>query len=307
MENATDVLRQLLLSEEWNMSKSMCLSLSGIAGCADILLSHAQIKEARNMSHSTPEWINSELKPRGLTANVGSSDLVQMTDMSFEVQECKNLRFGIGNKVHFKGRWKTSFDELKTSHCVFRTSPPGFQGWILVQVMIRVEDNDTSTLVTEDLQHFRVLHLPYCGDDAYMHILIPQVGEDSDVFELLKRVPDLTHYFDLKGAKRAASYTLLLPKWQTESEQPLTKTMELLNVPLGGLSWITQTCVVEVQEKGLLFMDKKKGFHSGPSRKCLKYIVDQPFIYVITTSRTDGEKGRIMLFLGAVKDPRPNP
>ena len=300
MENATDVLKWLLLSKEWDRSNSVCLSLWGISGCVSLLLQHAQINEKETMSLSTTRCTNPVLRPVVLKEDFGN--VVHMTDILFEVQERDNLIFGLGSKVHFKGHWRTGFDQQGGCRCVFRTSPPGYKHWIMVQAMTSVEDKHTSTLVTEDLQHFRVLHLPYCGGDAYMHILIPKRGQDGDVFQLLKLVPDLTHYFDIKAAKQAAGYTLLLPKWRTESEQTLNETMELLNVPLCGLDWVTQHCVVEVQENDLLFRDKKLQLPCSRSRQNMDYIVDQPFIYVITTA---GKKSRIMLFVGAVKDPRP--
>ena len=254
------------------------------------------------MSLSNPECNKKVLKPMLFTEDFGS--LVHMTDLSFEVQECKNLIFGLGSKVHFKGRWKTSPYGQGSCLSVFHASPQGFHVPIFVQAMEREEDKDTSTLVTEDLKHLRVLHLPYYGDDAYMHILLPKAGQNGDVFQMLKLVPDLTQYFDLKVAKQAAYYTLLLPKWRTEFEHSLTETMELLNVPLCGLSWVTQSCVVEVQQDDLPFRDKRQQLPSSGYSQKSNYIVDQPFIYVITTSRTNREKVRIILFVGAVKDPR---
>ena len=207
----------------------------------------------------------------------------------------------IVNAVHFKGVWEKQFNAKLTKLCDFYVSPNN-----IIQVPMMVCDDEPCLLVTESLKHFRILHLPFQADGAYMHVMIPHDIDERDVVGVLRSGcvtdNDWSSYIDLKHSVKASSYTVQMPKWKTKSAICLDKTMARLGVALGRESTTSQFCAVEVDEEGCVAKAVTRTSVAFSFRRRAKFYVDKPFIWIITRVTPDGN-GRTVLVMGLLTDP----
>ncbi|MBU3101336.1 MULTISPECIES: serpin family protein [Clostridium] len=211
------------------------------------------------------------------------------------------------NTLYFKGDWAVPFTKENTQKKDFNLSDGGSKKIDMMNGDINVE------YLKEN--NFEAIKMPYKDKNFGMYILLPNVN--SSVDSLMKEM-SYENWNKWKKQFKAEVRIVEMPKLHMEYEQELNKMLMGYGMKRAFkpgadfskmskdndlyISLVKQKCYIDVDEKGTeaaaataVIMNKTSSVN--PSQMG-KFIVDRPFIYVITDNKTDS-----ILFMGNVAKP----
>lgn len=208
------------------------------------------------------------------------------------------------NALYFKGDWKISFDEKKTSDYPFQL----MNGQTKEVKMMQLEEK----LRLGSRNGYFAYELPYGNGQYNMTVLVPSEG--SSVVDLVKNLT-VTEWTQLQQAMRETPKTKIgLPKFTLEYEIVLNEVLQQMGMPTAfipgsadltkinkngklNVGFVKQNTFVAVDEKGT---EAAAVTTIGIELTSLPqtYYADRPFVFVISekTSNT-------ILFMGKMMNP----
>ena len=209
------------------------------------------------------------------------------------------------NAVYFKGFWVKQFKEKSTFMQYFYNN--GIEDEAPLVEMMHLSE---SFLFVEK-ESFKVLQLPYKGEEIAMLIFLPKSREGLHEMEDL-----LTPNFipEIKKEMHKEKIEVALPKFRLEYSKDLKDTFEELGVKeifqsgadFGGISLCKNLFVSEVHHKAVLDVNEE-GCEAAASTAAVvmlraihftpEFIADHPFAFVIYNMMND-----LILFMGRVTE-----
>lgn len=209
------------------------------------------------------------------------------------------------NAVYFKGLWLKQFKEKSTFLQYFYN-----QGMEDNAKLVDIMHLKESFLWVEK-ETFKVLQLPYRGEDIAMLVFLPKSRDGLHEMEDL-----MTPNFiaDIKKEMHSRKIEVALPKFRLEYSNELKATFQELGVKrifqsgadFGGISDCKNLVVSQIVHKAVLEVNEE-GCEAAAATAavimrrsieyCPEFIVDHPFAFVIYNLKND-----LILFMGRVTD-----
>lgn len=211
------------------------------------------------------------------------------------------------NTLYFKGDWAVPFKKERTEKKDFNLSDGTSEKVDMMHGNIYVEYLKGSD--------FQAIRMPYKDENFGMYVLLPDAK--SSVDSLMKEM-NYENWNKWKKQFNAEMRIVEMPKLHMEYEQELNKMLMGFGMKRAFksgadfskmskdndlfISLVKQKCYIDVDEKGteaaaatVVIMNKTSEAYPN---KMGEFIVDRPFIYVITDNKTDS-----ILFMGTVEKP----
>ena len=218
-------------------------------------------------------------------------------------------RLVLANAIYFSGKWRSPFDEHKTSPSTFhwRSGESHITQKVTVPMM-----KQEAIFGYAELEGFQELEMPYVGSRLSMVIFLPATTDGWIEFEKRMSAQDLSRWIQ---ALRSESVDVQIPKLQFESSFELTEILEKIGMgdaftpeladfsgmtlekPF-GISKVIHKAMVEVDEAGT------QAAAVTATVLCLDltltpvFMANHPFIFVIRDVSSDA-----ILFMGRVLNP----
>jgi serpin B len=250
------------------------------AACADI---------NRWVSRATHGKIQNLVSP----ANVGSA-----------------TRVVLANAIYFKGRWTSPFQRVETdSEPVFSGAGPSVRVPMMRQ---RAEYRFVQ------LPGFRLLELPYQGDDLAMVVLLPDAVDGLAAVERQLSGANLAAWLGRLNSAGRYEVALGLPRFSASTAFDLASALRQLGLAAAFdsqradfsgiapgrdfyLSQVLHKAEVEVNEEGTVAAAATGAvMHSLALRPAAEFRINHPFLFLIRENTTG-----TLLFIGRITDPRP--
>jgi serpin B len=213
-------------------------------------------------------------------------------------------RLVLTNAIYFNAAWLNPFNEELTGDGTFHLVD-GTE--VTVPMMMQTE-----YLGYAEGDGYRVVELPYDGDELSMVILLPE----ADRFEDFEDSLDAAGVSGMVQDVEYMEVALTMPTFEFESKFSLAETLAAMGMPIAfstaadfsGMTGNRELMIVEVLHKAFVSVDEAGteaaaatavvvGLTAAPE-KPVEVTIDHPFIFLIR----DVETGAI-LFVGRVVDP----
>jgi serpin B len=203
------------------------------------------------------------------------------------------------NAVYLKAKWKTAFDEKRTSDQEFTTV-----GGAKVHVPMMHTDDIATTFGTG----YGAAELPYKGDELSMVVIVP---DDLAAFEKAFDAETLAAIVD--GLQGAAKLDLALPRFEVEGGGELKDQLQALGIkavfqknalqnisddPRIEVSTVQHQVYVKVDEEGTEAAAATGIGIRATSLPPPGVVADKPFVYLVRDKATGA-----VLFLGRITNP----
>ena len=219
-----------------------------------------------------------------------------------------SVRLVLTNAVYFNARWQTAFDPQETRD----------NGFTLLdgsQVTTKFMHADLANLRASQGTNFKAVSLPYLGGSLSMVVVVPEVGQFSQVESSL----DATALAALVAGMTAKTVSVGLPRFRIETSTDLKELLEALgmtsafsnNADFSGMdgtrnlsiSAVIHKAFIDVGENGteaaaataVVMVD------GGMRMVDLDVRASRPFLYFLRDEPTGA-----ILFMGRVLDPSKN-
>jgi len=208
------------------------------------------------------------------------------------------------NAIYFLGKWKSQFKKELTTDEDFRTSPSVIKK---VPTMHKLGD-----AIYGETQEFKVLELPYEGDDLSMLILLPE-GSTENIDN------DLTSAYQnaLNSLQHTEEVHVSLPKFKMETEYRLGSKLKELgaglifsdNADFSGITKKENLKISEIIHKAFVKCDEEGTEAAAVTAVMIQscsvsrsrpkvFRADHPFVFFIRNMKTN-----TVLFVGRVANP----
>ena len=222
-------------------------------------------------------------------------------------------RMVLTNAIYFNAAWAFTFEEQDTSEAPFYL----LDGNEILVPMMR----QTARFDYARGDGYQVVDLPYVGHELSMTILLPDEGHFGEFEDSL----DATLVERVLGDVQRKEVSLVMPKFEFESQFPLARTLEEMgmsnafdkltadfsgmdgnscaagDVPCLFVKAVIHKAFVSVDEQGTEAAASTAVVVVAESARPepIRVAIDRPFIFLIRDSDTGA-----ILFLGRVLDPR---
>ena len=228
-------------------------------------------------------------------------------------------RLVLTNAIYFKGDWATQFNKKHTHDAPFHLAASAKRTEVVplpkpVTVPLMCQEG---TFKYADLKTFKVLAMPYKGDQLSMVVLLPK---DHYTQSMAALEQSLTTANLRKWIRRARKQKVrvFLPKFKMTSEFGLKDTLMAMGMKdaftkkanfsgMDGTSMLYITAVVhkafvDVNEEGTeaaAATGVVVGLKSAAPRRMPTFRADRPFVFLIRENKTGS-----ILFIGRVANPK---
>lgn len=216
----------------------------------------------------------------------------------------EQTRLVLVNAIYFLGHWNVSFDPARTSKLPFYVSS---ESSIQADFMYREGEMNFA-----ELDGFKMVELPYAGEELSMVILLPTDASSMGSVEKSLSADQWKLWEQMMTRKKIK---LLLPKFKTVSEFELSDVLKKMGMPhpfslaadLSGMTGKKDLMIDKVVHKAFIEV-MEKGTEAAASTAVVireksgmvipEFRADKPFIFIIK----DKKEGEI-LFMGRINDP----
>jgi serpin B len=215
-------------------------------------------------------------------------------------------RLVLTNAIYFNAAWAEPFE-------VDRTDDGPFHALDDEPVMVPMM-HQTAAFGYAERDGYQVVELPYDGHELSMVILLPDMGQFTDIEEALD-VQEIAGVFE---ALRDRQVALAMPKFKVESSFSLVDALIALGMPsafsseaadFSGMDGTHDLLITNVFHKAFVDVDEAGteaaaatavivSLESAMPAEPVKVTVDRPFVFLIRDIRTGS-----VLFVGRVMDP----
>lgn len=218
-------------------------------------------------------------------------------------------RLILTSAVYFRGQWLRQFDKNDTKERDFRIAP---QETIRIPMMHRSDDE--SIFNYAETSDFRILELPYSGEDLSMLIILP-----TDDLQWLESTLTARLLAQWRKGLAEQRVNVILPKFRLDTKHFMQETLGNMGMPTAftnradfsgmeaestealKIDAVIHRAFIEVDEAGTeaAAATAATAGNAAMERTIPTFLADHPFIFFIQQTATGN-----ILFMGRVTDPR---
>jgi len=223
----------------------------------------------------------------------------------------KLTRLILLNAISFKGEWESKFDKEDAFEDIFYSADGTKKTAFMMSQTGKFRYIKDSIKMDSFYLVFRMLEIPYIGEDISMIIFLPEERESLPLLEKAMSIENLQKCFSkLSGEKKEVS--VKIPKFKFESEYTLNKNLQNMGIKyafedgLADFSGMTSSMILFISfvlHKAYIEVDEEGTTAAAVTAVVLEeaaneFVADHPFMFIIRNNT----KGSI-LFMGRVMDP----
>jgi len=217
-----------------------------------------------------------------------------------------NTRMVLCSAIYFNGHWAVQFDPKDTRTQQFFVAA---QQPVTIPMM-----HQKSSFKTAHVDHFKLLELPYVGNDLSMIILLPDTYNGLSSLESKFQTNNVRDWLSQLDQNPKQNTIVWLPRFRITQNIDLANELVAMGAPsifsakdadLSGIAKEPGLCVSGVIHQSFIEVDEVGTKAAAATSSSVKsrsmsdvFNADHPFIFLIRENRTG-----TILFLGRLSDP----